>query len=43
MVHTLQPTQSPSFTSFAPVSELMPMASVGQAALHQASAHWVQV
>ncbi len=43
MVQTLQPTQVVSFTTLAPVSLSIVIASTGQACRHQASSHWVQV
>jgi hypothetical protein len=43
MVQTLQPTHLSSETTFAPVDMSILIASTGQARMHQASSHWVQV
>ena len=43
MVQTLQPTQVLSFTTLAPVSRSIVIASTGHACRHQASSHCVQV
>jgi len=43
IVQTLQPTQTGSSTIFAPVAASTLIASTGQARMHQASSHCVQV